>query len=99
MVWRLRQLAGFAMTRLTRRETIAFAIGFAALWTRQEPARADGAGQRYMCVASDCGAYIYDPARGDPDAGIPPGTAFADLPDDWYCPVCGAGKIDFIPLG
>jgi rubredoxin len=38
-----------------------------------------------------CG-YIYDPAAGDPDNGIPPGTPFADLPDSWSCPVCGAGK-------
>ncbi len=65
------------------------------------PARAarDPATQRYICVASDCRPYIYDPATGDPDSGIPPGTPFADLPDDWYCPVCGAAKIDFIPLG
>ena len=41
-----------------------------------------------------CG-YIYDPAKGDPDSGIQPGTAFEDIPDDWYCPICGAKKIDF----
>jgi rubredoxin len=28
--------------------------------------------------------YIYDPEVGDPDAGIAPGTAFYDLPDDLY---------------
>ncbi len=44
---------------------------------------------RYSC--SVCG-YIYDPAEGDAEGGIPPGTAFADLPDDWVCPLCGAGK-------
>ena len=55
--------------------------------------------RRYICVASDCTPYIYDPALGDPDSGIPPGTPFADLPDDWYCPDCGAAKADFIPLG
>ena len=38
-----------------------------------------------------CG-YIYDPAVGDPDGAIPPGIAFEDLPDDWVCPECGAGK-------
>ncbi len=38
-----------------------------------------------------CG-YIYDPAEGDPEHGIPEGTAFADLPDDWVCPKCGAEK-------
>jgi rubredoxin len=38
-----------------------------------------------------CG-YVYDPAAGDSDAGVAPGTAFENLPDSWVCPVCGAGK-------
>ncbi len=38
-----------------------------------------------------CG-YVYDPAAGDPDSGVGPGTSFEDLPDDWVCPDCGAGK-------
>jgi rubredoxin len=46
----------------------------------------------YVC--SVCG-YEYDPEVGDPDNGIPPGTAFEDLPEDWVCPVCGAEKEDF----
>lgn len=50
--------------------------------------------KRYVCDA--CG-YIYDPAEGDPDNEIKPGTAFEDLPDDWTCPVCGVGKEDFSP--
>ncbi len=41
-----------------------------------------------------CG-YEYDPAKGDPERGIPPGTAFEDLPDDWTCPVCGSNKEEF----
>lgn len=41
-----------------------------------------------------CG-YIYDPAKGDPDSGIEPGTAFEDLPDDWSCPMCGVDKSMF----
>jgi rubredoxin len=48
--------------------------------------------KKYVC--SVCG-YVYDPAQGDSDGGIPAGTAFEDLPDDWVCPVCGAGKGDF----
>ncbi|NJD90710.1 MAG: rubredoxin [Geobacter sp.] len=36
--------------------------------------------------------YVYDPAAGDMDNGIAAGTAFEDLPADWVCPVCGAGK-------
>jgi flavin reductase (DIM6/NTAB) family NADH-FMN oxidoreductase RutF/rubredoxin len=46
----------------------------------------------YVCTV--CG-YVYDPAKGDPDSGIAPGTAFKDLPADWVCPVCGAGKKAF----
>lgn len=36
--------------------------------------------------------YVYDPAAGDMDNGIPAGTAFEDLPEGWVCPLCGAGK-------
>jgi rubredoxin len=44
---------------------------------------------RWECMV--CG-YVYDPAVGDPGAGIEPGTAWDDVPDDWECPECGAGK-------
>ncbi|WXG44205.1 MAG: flavin reductase [Promethearchaeati archaeon SRVP18_Atabeyarchaeia-1] len=47
---------------------------------------------RYQC--SVCG-YVYDPAKGDPDSGVKPGTPFEKLPDDWVCPVCGAAKTEF----
>ena len=47
---------------------------------------------KYECTV--CG-YIYDPAEGDPDNGVEPGTAWDNLPDDWVCPTCGAGKEDF----
>jgi flavin reductase (DIM6/NTAB) family NADH-FMN oxidoreductase RutF/rubredoxin len=47
---------------------------------------------QYKCTL--CG-YIYDPAVGDPDGGIKPGTAFEDIPNDWVCPVCGADKSQF----
>lgn len=47
---------------------------------------------RWICTV--CG-YIYDEERGEAGTGIPPGTAFADLPDDWTCPVCGARKSAF----
>ncbi|MCF6247309.1 MAG: rubredoxin [Desulfobacula sp.] len=50
---------------------------------------------KYECV---CG-YVYDPAIGDADtgvdAGVDAGTAFADLPEDWVCPLCGASKDNF----
>lgn len=45
-------------------------------------------------VCTICG-YVYDPAIGDPEAGIGPGTAFEDLPEDWACPLCGAAKDQF----
>lgn len=51
--------------------------------------------QRYECEV--CG-YVYDPAVGDSESGIAPGTAFEDLPDRWTCPVCGAGKDQFSPV-
>ena len=50
---------------------------------------------KYVCDV--CG-YIYDPAVGDPDNGIEPGTAFEDLPEDWLCPLCGVGKDEFSKL-
>ena len=46
----------------------------------------------YVCVV--CG-YVYDPAEGDPDNGVEPGTPFEDIQDDWACPVCGAEKDQF----
>ena len=47
---------------------------------------------KYVCTV--CG-FIYDEAAGMPDAGIAPGTRWADLPDDWRCPLCGAPKVLF----
>ncbi len=43
----------------------------------------------YICQVCD---YVYNPARGDEKHGIAHGTQFTDLPDDWVCPICGAGK-------
>ena len=48
--------------------------------------------EKYVCTV--CG-YIYDPEVGDSDSGIEPGAPFEELPDDWVCPICGAGKEDF----
>ena len=50
--------------------------------------------QKYTCDV--CG-YVYDPAIGDPDRDIAPGTAFEDLPDNWTCPDCGVGTDEFSP--
>lgn len=51
--------------------------------------------KKYRCTVCD---WVYDPELGDPDAGIAPGTAFEDLPDDFVCPLCGVGKEDFEPI-
>ena len=48
--------------------------------------------KKYICKV--CG-WIYDEAQGDPDNGIEPGTKFEDLPADYICPMCGAGKEEF----
>lgn len=45
--------------------------------------------KKWKCTLCE---YVYDPAVGDPSGGVSPGTAFADLPDDWVCPDCGADK-------
>ena len=47
---------------------------------------------KYICTI--CG-YVYDPAQGDPDNGVKEGTKFEDVPEDWICPICGAGKDSF----
>jgi rubredoxin len=47
---------------------------------------------KYICTVCD---YVYDPAEGDPDSGIAPGTTFEQIPEDWVCPVCGTAKSDF----
>ena len=41
-----------------------------------------------------CG-YVYDPAVGDDDNEVPPGTQFESLPGDWQCPECGATKSNY----
>jgi len=49
---------------------------------------------KYVCTL--CG-YIYDPEAGDASQEVEPGTAFADLPEDWACPLCGVDKSVFAP--
>lgn len=47
---------------------------------------------KYVCNV--CG-YVYDPAEGDPENGVSPGTSFEQVSDEWVCPVCGAPKSEF----
>lgn len=55
----------------------------------------DESWRKYECIV--CG-FIYDEAEGCPDDGIPPGTRWEDVPEDWLCPDCGVGKEDFEPI-
>ncbi len=63
---------------------------------RPQPA-ADGGDTFRQFICRACG-YVYDEATGDPDGGLPPGTRYADIPDDWACPLCGVTKADFEPV-
>ena len=49
---------------------------------------------KYVC---DICGYVYDPAAGDPDNGVAPGTPWEAVPEDWVCPLCGVGKDQFSP--
>jgi rubredoxin-NAD+ reductase len=47
---------------------------------------------KYVCNV--CG-YEYDESEGYPEGGIAPGTKWEDVPEDFVCPLCGAGKDEF----
>jgi rubredoxin len=49
---------------------------------------------KYVCTVC---SFVYDPAIGDPDSDINPGTPFEEIPGHWVCPVCGVGKDMFEP--
>ena len=49
---------------------------------------------KWQCTAC---SYVYDPAVGDPENGVPPKTAWEDVPEEWVCPLCGVGKDLFEP--
>jgi rubredoxin len=51
--------------------------------------------EQWKCTICE---WIYDPAIGDPDSGIAPGTPFEQIPDSWVCPVCGATKDAFVKM-
>jgi len=66
----------------------------APTYVEEKKAEAHG-GKKYRCTV--CG-YIYDPRNGDPESGIAPGTSFAELSENWVCPVCGVEKNKFEEL-
>ena len=48
-----------------------------------------------MTKVCDLCGWEYNDEEGYPDGGIEPGTKWEDLPDDFVCPLCGAGKDEF----
>ena len=78
-----------AMTDANREEIKKLALELAGEYNKTE---SENKGVKYVCEI--CG-YEYDEAAGDPDNGIPAGTKFEDLPEDWCCPLCGVGKENF----
>ena len=95
---------GYPRVALSRRRVLAggmavFAVLGIGRWAGRPVKAADPMTQRWICTSSACPGHIYDPQVGDPARGIPAGTPFEDLPDDWYCPDCGAAKIEYIPIG
>lgn len=80
---------------ITRRRLIRMAgagllAAPAVLIATRQPVLAQGRDpmRQVRCSEDQCG-YVYDPRIGDPAHGIPPGTSFDDLPEDWICPECG----------
>lgn len=63
---------------------------------QEKPAAPEDAPKKYICPVCK---YVYDPAKGDPARGIPPGTPFEKLPDSWICPICRVPKSKFRPVG
>jgi rubredoxin len=49
--------------------------------------------RRYVCEICE---HVYDPFEGEPESGIEAMTSFADLPFEWVCPECGAGRERFV---
>jgi len=47
---------------------------------------------KYRCLECE---HLYDEAKGDAESGFPAGTLWADIPDNWACPICGAPKSFF----
>ena len=50
--------------------------------------------KKYVCTACH---YVYDPELGSPETGVPAGTPWEEVPEDWTCPLCGLGKEAFEP--
>lgn len=81
-VWSRRKLICAAGASLLAVPALTLASRQPVLASGRDPMRS------VLCPEAECG-YRYNPVVGDPDFGIPPGTPFDDLPQDWECPECG----------
>jgi flavorubredoxin/rubredoxin len=86
-------LAEAFRTRITQPQAPTSAAGPQPESQPQPPPQSEP--QKYVC--SVC-RYTYDPAKGDPKGGIPPGTPFEKIPDNWVCPICRVPKSMFKPV-
>ncbi len=95
-----------ALFRTPQGEAIGFALAGPETGRQQELAKTmpevlprEGGGEAKAAPAKtwvcDACGWTYDPREGHPESGIKPGTAWADIPADWECPVCGADKSQF----
>jgi len=85
---------GFALSGAATSRARELAVGLPAPLPPETPAHAAIVDRPVVHVCDVCG-WTYDPATGDPDNGVPSGTAWDDVPEGWECPVCGAGKRAF----
>lgn len=53
--------------------------------------------EMYQCQTSNCG-YIYNPDKGCKKGKVDKGVCWAEVPEDYCCPTCGASKKMFRPL-
>ncbi len=83
------------LTPIEEHHAKSYGVALEALQGKGQAGQADEPvpGQWICKVCS----MIYDPAEGDPDSGIEPGTPFEAIPDDWSCPICGVRKASFVP--
>jgi len=87
------RVIGYALSGTATVRAKELAVGLPAPLPPETPA-APVVDKPVVHVCDICG-WTYDPATGDPDNGVPPGTAWEDVPEGWECPVCGAGKDAF----
>lgn len=76
-------------------EALAEAIRVRKMQSVQQSKTQGESSGKYICTVC---SYLYDPAKGDPEGGIPPGTPFERIPDNWICPICRVPKNKFKPV-